>query len=213
MKSQRSRLVLLRMLFAFLFFALILTIVVNDLRSSTTAQSSNEREFEDKIPKHLPIKIRLQPEKEKAVKDLNNARWQHDLAFEVKNTGDKPIYYLWFTLDMPEIKPSGNIIGAVLRFGKHSIFDESKGWAQPEDVPLRPNETLIFSLDKVQADGWDERRKVENLPQPKKLSIELGEVNFGDGTGFWGTTGAAWSRRGCHNASGRQLQRAEMCSR
>jgi hypothetical protein len=192
MKSQRFSLVLLRMLFAFLFFALILTFVVNDLRSSTTAQSSNERQFEDKIPKHVPIKIRIQPEKEKAAKDLNNDRWQHDLALEVKNTGDKPIYFLWFILDMPEIKPGGIAIAAILRFGKHSIFGESKGRAQPEDVPLRPNETLIFSLDKLQADGWDETRKMENLPQPKKLSIELVELNFGDGTGFWGTTGAAW---------------------
>jgi len=192
MKSQRSSLVLLRMPFAFLFFALILTVVVNDLRSSTTAQSSDERQFEDKIPKHLPIKIRIQPEKEKAAKDLNNDRWQHDLAFEVKNTGDKPIYYLWFILDLPEIKPNGINIAIILRFGKHSIFDESKGRAQPGDVPLRPNETLIFSIDKRQADGWDETRKVENLPQPKKLSIELVELNFGDGTGFWGGTGAAW---------------------
>src|SRR5437879_167101 len=114
------------MLFAFLFFALILTFVVNDLRSSTTAQSNDERQIEDKIPKHVPVKITIQPEKEKAAKDLNNDRWQHDLAFEVKNTGDKPIYCLWFILVMPEIKPSGISLAEILRFGKHSIFDESK---------------------------------------------------------------------------------------
>jgi len=180
------------MLFAFSFLCLILTFVVNDLRSSTTAQSGDERQIEDKIPKHLPIKIRIQPEKEKAVKDLNNGRWHHDIAFEVKNIGDKPIYYLSFFLDMPEIKPDGIIVGAHLYYGQRSIFGEWKGMAQPEDVPLRPNETIVLTLGKLQADGWDERSKIEKLPQPNKLSMVFQELNFGDGTGFVGGTGAPW---------------------
>jgi len=82
-----------RMLFALLAVAIALAllfktasrppIVQAQSSSSNAPQSSDERQFEDKIPKHLPIKIRIQLEKEKAVKDLNNGRWHHDLAFEV----------------------------------------------------------------------------------------------------------------------------------
>jgi len=161
------------------------------VRSSAEAQSKNERDFEDKIPKHLPIKIRIQPDHEKAAKDLNNDRWQHDLAFEVKNTGDRPIYYLSCFLEMPQIKPNGVIVGAHLFYGQRSILGEGKGMAQPEDVPIKPNETIILTLGR-QADGWDERSKIEQLPQPTKLEIVFMELNFGDGTGFVGTNGAPW---------------------
>ena len=52
---------------------------------SSTAQSPQkaERELEDEIPKHLPIKIK--------VKHLNNEKWTRDLEVEVKNTSNKPI--------------------------------------------------------------------------------------------------------------------------
>src|SRR4028118_1708036 len=55
---------------------------------SSTAQSmqKEERELEDKIPKHLPLKIK--------VKNLNNEKWARDVEVEVTNTGDKPIYHL-----------------------------------------------------------------------------------------------------------------------
>ena len=186
-------LVVLIIALALLFKAASRPAIVQAQSSSSNApQSSDERQFEDKTPKHLPIKIRIQPEKEKAVKDLNNGRWHHDLAFEVKNIGDKPIYYLMFILDMPEIKPDGKILGFVMVYGRRSMLDESKGMALPEDIPIRPNETVILTIGKSHADGWDEASTIEELPQPKKLSMVFMELNFGDGTGFAGTSGAAW---------------------
>src|SRR6184192_3807346 len=48
--------------------------VVNFRRQQTKA----EREVEDKIPKHVPIKIKLKADKEKAFKDMDNENWQRD---------------------------------------------------------------------------------------------------------------------------------------
>jgi hypothetical protein len=202
MNSSQKLTAVIRMMFALLVFILAVALLFKaasrpavantESSASSAAQSDNERQFENKVPKHLPISIRIHPEKEKAVKDLNNNRWHHDFALEVKNTGDKPIYYLYLILEMPEIKPNGDVLTAILVYGHRSIFDESKGIAQPEDIPLRPNETVILNLGKRQADGWDERRAIENLPQPKKLEIVFMELNFGDGTGFGGTSGAPW---------------------
>jgi hypothetical protein len=53
-----------------------------------------ERQLEDAIPKHVPIKVKIKAEKEKAFKDLHNEKWLRDLEIEVTNTGTKPIYFL-----------------------------------------------------------------------------------------------------------------------
>jgi hypothetical protein len=68
------------------------------------ALPKEERTFEDKLPKYLPIKVRIRPEKEKAFKNLDNDYGARDLEVEVKNTGTKPIYYMVFLVDMPELK-------------------------------------------------------------------------------------------------------------
>src|SRR5689334_18813693 len=52
----------------------------------------NERQLEDQIPKHIPIKIKIKKEKEAGFKDLNNERWAREFELEVTNTGTKPIY-------------------------------------------------------------------------------------------------------------------------
>jgi hypothetical protein len=49
-----------------------------------------ERTFDDKIPKRVPIKIKIRAEKEKAFKDLKNANWHRDFVLEVTNTSNKP---------------------------------------------------------------------------------------------------------------------------
>jgi len=182
-----------------LFFLVLLAAVVCKapaamVRSSGLAQSQKEREFENKIPKHLPLQVRIQPDTEKAAKDPDNNRWHHDVAFEVKNTGDKPIYFLSLFLEMPEIKPNGDVLAWPLSYGRSSMVGNGQGFAQPEEVPIKPNETIVLTLSKAQADGWDQAREIDNLPQPTKLEIIFQELNFGDGTGFIGGTGTPWPR-------------------
>jgi len=192
--QRLNALTYMKLRFAIVFTLTVIAALTPAVRSSGVIRSNNEREFDDKVPKHLPIKMRIHPDHEKAAKDLNNDRWQNDIAFEITNTGDRPIYYLNFFLEMPEIKPNGVVLGSDLSYGNNPILGEGKGIARPEDVPIKPNETIVLSLTKAHADGWYERSKIENLPQPNKVEIVFMELNFGDGTGFIGTTGTPWPR-------------------
>src|SRR5947209_4753818 len=83
------------------FICLITIFLINITLTSSTAQSE-ERVLEDTIPKHLPIKVKIKKEKEKAFKDLKNEKWLRDFELEVTNTGDKPIYYLGLLIVLPE---------------------------------------------------------------------------------------------------------------
>ncbi|HKP39330.1 MAG TPA: hypothetical protein VJT71_20905, partial [Pyrinomonadaceae bacterium] len=53
------------------------------LRAHVQEDKKEERVFENKIPGHLPIKVKLRAEKEKAAKDLANDRRHRDLELEV----------------------------------------------------------------------------------------------------------------------------------
>src|SRR2546423_13624686 len=107
-----------RVLLILSFVCLASIFLINGTLSTGIAQSE-EREIEDKIPKHLPIKIKIKKEKEKAFKDLKNDNWMRDVEFEVTNTGDKPIYFLYIVVEMPEITaPNGTIMAFPLVYGR-----------------------------------------------------------------------------------------------
>ena len=78
----------------------------------TTPTQQAERELEDQIPKHLPIKIKIKADKERAFKNLQNEDWHRDLELEIRNTGDKPIYYIDLLMVFPDVLDSaGNKTG------------------------------------------------------------------------------------------------------
>ncbi|HZH32590.1 MAG TPA: hypothetical protein VEY11_17630 [Pyrinomonadaceae bacterium] len=150
---------------------------------SSTAQSTQkqERELEDKIPKHLPIKVK--------VRNLNNEKWARDVEVEVMNTGDKPIYYLRLSLFFVDVKmDTGDQIGFPLRYGRPEMVDINVR-AIPEDVPIQPGETYMFKASKGLAVGWEKFRNKHNKPHPKKVGLRFDALNFGDGTGFLTTDG------------------------
>src|SRR5687768_16196681 len=66
------------------------------------AKNSEEREIEDKIPKHLPIKVKFKKDKEDKIKDIDNDQWVRDFELEVTNTSEKPIYFLNMWVLLPE---------------------------------------------------------------------------------------------------------------
>lgn len=118
----------------------------------STAQSSpEERELEDKIPKHLPIKVK--------VKNLNKQNWVREVEVEVKNTGDKPIYYLRFSLRMPEVlTETGTVVAVGFSYGRPEIGD-FRNHPTPEDVPLLPGETCILKVPENEMSGWESAKK------------------------------------------------------
>jgi hypothetical protein len=164
--------------------------LLNGTLSPSIAQST-EREFENTVPKHLPIKVKIKKEKEKAVKDLNNEDWVRDFELEVTNTGDKPIYCLSLTIGLPGVTaPNGDEMGFAFHYGRGELISiETK--AGPDDVPIKPGETYVFSLSDLEVEGWERFRQRENKPDAKKLVLYFGLINFGDGTGLVGTNGMA----------------------
>ncbi|MGA9997720.1 MAG: putative metal-binding motif-containing protein [Pyrinomonadaceae bacterium] len=165
--------------------------------SSAVQSPQQERELADRIPKHLPIKVK--------VKNLNSEKWVDDVEVEVKNISDKPIYFLDFFLIMPEVKASdGHEIGFPLRYGRIELVDYTTP-IQPEDVPIKPGETYIFKIPEQKAQGWKVLKSKESRAEPKKFELIFVQLNFGDGTGFHRTDGVAvphFKKQSCNDPSG-----------
>jgi hypothetical protein len=143
-----------------------------------TAQSAQPeaRELEDKIPKHLPLKVK--------VKNLDKENWVREVEIEVKNTGEKPIYYVGFNLLMPEvISETGSIVAVGFSYGRPAIGD-FRNRPTAEDVPLLPGETCVLKVPENQMRGWESARDRRKWPEPKKFRIKFYLLHHGDGTGF-----------------------------
>ena len=153
-----------------------------------TLPQEEERQLEDSIPKHIPIKIRIKKEKEAGFKDLKNERWAREFELEVTNTGTKPIYSLdlYVTTDVTSAK--GSRVVFPLYYGRDELGD-IRTKAEPTDVPINPGESVSLKIYPSQLNAWDYARTHENRPLPKHLKVEFQFLNFGDGTGYVGTGG------------------------
>jgi hypothetical protein len=156
----------------------------------STAQSpqKEEREIEDKIPKHLPIKVTVKyPEK---VKNLQNENWLRDLEIEIENRSNKPIYFLLLVLDLPDVDTGDKSkIGFPLQYGRSDLVDLLVP-LQSDDVPIKPGEIYTFRVSENHQLGWERYAARVGLAKsaPRKARLKFQILNFGDGTGF-GTTG------------------------
>ncbi len=173
--------------FLLIFFASIF--LMKGMITPGVARSQEERELEDKIPKHLPIKVKIKKEKEKAFKDLKNEKWVRDFQLEITNTGNKPIYFLSLSITLPELTaPDGKNIGLVVHYGRGQLINvETK--ATRDDIPIMPGETYVFSFPGIVVESWEGFKQREKKPDPKKLILRFQALSFGDGTGFVGRNG------------------------
>ena len=159
-----------------------------------------ERILENKIPEHIPVRIKIRKEKEKSFKDLNNEKWLHELEFEitntgkwarefeleVTNTGDKPIYYVYLDL-VTDVKMAGMPLIFSLQYGRAGLGDlVSK--ARADDVAIKPKETYGFKLHEGQIPAWEKSITQGRHPDATKIRVLLYGLSFGDGTGYFGNT-------------------------
>jgi hypothetical protein len=172
----------------FLLLALgFLTIFSLQTLVPSLAQNSEERRLEDKIPKHVPIKVKIKSEKEKSFRDLANTKWVRDFELEVTNTSDKPIYFLELWLIFPElIEPNGGPNGIPLRFGRMAFVD-FKTRPTNEDVSIDPGESYVYEIPDKYQRGWYRHKAKAGLSDPKKVVLQFIQLSFGDGSGFNGT--------------------------
>lgn len=192
---QRGRLVLAFAVFGVLASGIVLLaspaaplVAATKNTISVSNQQLSRRSLEFLVPRNLPIKIRLTPEKEQSFSDLKNENWIHDFELEVKNTGTKPIYYLRFTLNPDLSTPRGErSIGLMVQYGRAELFYRDEP-SIPEDIPIQPNQTVVLKVFEDEAKGWDLWVKARHLsgekskPQKSMLLFEM--LNFGDGTGY-----------------------------
>lgn len=178
--KQTSR----RGLVVFVALASLLAAIFGIMSGSAQEPAKEGREVVDKIPQHLPIKIKIKKEKEEKVKDLNNDGWLGDLEVEVKNTGTKPIYFLQIVLDLPDVfAPNGLNIGYVLSYGRGELISINEP-LRPDDVPIKPGEVAVLSVPANLAEVWKLARAKGSLTNPRKIEFSFYFINFGDGTGL-----------------------------
>lgn len=169
------------------------------------AQNNEEREIEDKIPKHLPLKVKLKKEKEAKIKDFENDAWLLDFELEVTNTSEKPIYFLDVFVIFPEFVVNGGAKGIPLRYGRMD-FIKADTRPLPDDIPIKPGETYTFKIPDQDLQAWSNRKAAGLAGNPRKLRFIFAGLSFGDGTGFHGTTGVPYPRA-------KQISQAELDAR
>lgn len=158
-----------------------------------TVLQESERQLEDLIPKHVPIKIKIKKEKEAGFKDLKNEKWTREFELEVTNIGTKPIYSLYLYVETDVKAAAGFRIVFPLYYGRDELGGITTK-AEPTDVPIKPGESVSLKIDPSMLDAWDYKRKKENRPFPKHLKVEFQFLSFGDGTGYIGTGATALPR-------------------
>ena len=161
--------------------------------SSTAQTQDEERQVENRLPEHLPIKLKVKnPEK---VKDLKNQKWLGEIELEVKNVGTKPIYYILMTLVLPDVKVNGVTVGYRLRYGRSDFVDLFEP-VRPEDVPLLPGESYVFKVEEKSVRGFEFGLSKGLIPDAKKTFVHLQMITFGDGTGLAGPDGMSLPNKG-----------------
>jgi hypothetical protein len=147
------------------------------------------RMFENRVPEHLPIKVKIKREKEKEFRDLKNDNWARDLELEVKNVGEKPIYFLWFVLEVPEAKIGNSHQSFSIMYGRMELADLNNR-PTVEDIPIMAGDTKVLTIEDTGLRGWDAAGSHRLVPLIHGARLIIQYLSFGDGTGFFGTTGA-----------------------
>lgn len=163
----------------------VVSVLRTGLQLTSTSAAFQERAFENKIPPHIPIRIKIKKEKVDSFKDLRNEKWLREFELEVTNTGDKPIYFLYIMLSHNvKDKEDGVELMYPLTYGRAELGDIVTK-ASNDDIPIKPGETQILKLSDVPA--WEQGVREKRWPQSTKFTAEIQSLSFGDGTGYFGT--------------------------
>jgi hypothetical protein len=163
-----------------------LTPTARERTSFNKGMQEERRELEEKIPKNVPIKVKLRSEKERSFKDLKNGNWLRDFELQVTNTSDKPIYFLELWLMLPDTKTENDRqLAFPLRYGRADFIDfDTRPVAG--DIPIQPRETYVFTIPEAKQQAWQQFKLRRNEPDPRKVEIHFVQLSFGDGSGFSG---------------------------
>ena len=168
---------------AALVFVVAGVLITTSHVSRAAFQEKQERIFENTIPAHIPIEIKVKKEKENSFKDLKNEKWLREFELEVTNTGDKPIYYLDIAMDTDVgYEVGGPKIGYSLRYGRLELSDIVTK-ATTDDVPIKPAEKTILTVQG--AELWEKGVREKRWPEATRFKAHIQILSFGDGTGYF----------------------------
>jgi hypothetical protein len=187
MQSLHNLAPVFRLLSALLILMIALALLYKGASDPIKAQQSpsaqQERQMENTVPKHVPLDIKVTKEKEKNWKDLRNENWAEDFELEIKNTGDKPIYFFSVVVyfDVPTDFETDLI--APIYYGNPEI-GSFRAKPTADDVPLKPGESKVFKIHPNMLTAWDKGRREKGWRLPTKVRIRFDSLTFGDGTGL-----------------------------
>lgn len=175
---------LTRLILALLMALTSIGFLVVTIQPLSAARSPQERQVDNDLPKHVPIKVKLKTAKEAKFKDLNNSEWLRYFELEVTNTSEKPIYFVEFWLMLPDVKTENdNPLAFSLRYGRGDFIQYGTR-VLDSDVPIQPGQTHTFTIPEGKQQGWREFKARRNASDPTKVRIKFVQLSFGDGTGF-----------------------------
>jgi len=163
------------------FLGLCAVGIVSSTAQSTQADLKDERKFENTIPAHVPLKVKLR--NEQSFKNHKNKKWLRELEVEVKNTGSKPIYYLAVIVTLPDVIVQGHQYGMQVVYGRRELLKVNNP-IRSDDVPILPGESVVLKVSEKLVRGYEISRDEENRDDAKKVQFNLILINFGDGTGL-----------------------------
>lgn len=155
--------------------------------SSLAQAPAQERKYEARTFKNTPLIVH-------EVRNLQKAEhWFRDLEIEVKNISKKPVYFIALGVRFPKIPPSPDMppenteVGFTLLYGRPEL-GRLTNLAGPEDRPIKPGETYIFTIPEGYVEGLKFMEQTQSLPPEatSKIVLHFDTISFGDGTGFVG---------------------------
>lgn len=168
-----------------LFFVLIMVTVflMKPPLTSSTAAMQGERVFENAIPENAPIRIKIKKEKEKSFKELKDGKWVEEFELEVKNTGDKPIFFIFIDL-ITDVKLGNTPLVFSLVYGRAELGDIITK-AEPDDPSIKPGETYVFKIHPGQVPAWEQSVREKSHPDASRILAKIETLSYGDGTGYF----------------------------
>ena len=171
----------------FIFSAILLILVVFFANQIVFGQLSDQDlpTVSNEVPEKLPLKIEI-------ILPENEDGFPQDIKVKVTNTGNRPIYSLRLFLDIidapqkqPGLAPNGTIpgFGFNLDYGRKPLFSAYDGIPTEEDIPIKPDESYTFEIDKKYA-KIVKRGFERSFYFPKLYELKFRDLSYGDGTGF-----------------------------
>jgi len=156
----------------------LLAAIFGIMSGAAQTPEKEERKVEDRVPKHLPIKLKVK--NEQSLKDLKNKKWARELEVEVKNTGDKPIYYVHAEIVMPEIVINGGQLVLMMAYGRRELARPDAP-IKDDDIPILPGETVTLKVPEGRWKAFEGFRDEDKVYEdPKKVEIEVNAVRLRD---------------------------------